>query len=142
MARQKAGCVRSFAEDQASVLHRGSGIGWPISAAPVTASTVVDNDADDTIAKVNASNDQVALGQSVARTMNPANDVDMVRFTVVAGQKVGFEVDPRNGSKLNTDLRLFDANGNQLAANNRAGSGAASASAFSGVASRRFRSCS
>jgi hypothetical protein len=43
-------------------------------------------------------------------------DVDVYKFTVSAGQRVGFDVDS-NGSGLDSYLRLFDAGGRQLAAN-------------------------
>lgn len=47
-------------------------------------------------------------------------DVDMHRITVTAGQQIAFDIDtPTNGAPgLGSQLRLFDANGNELAANN------------------------
>ncbi|HEV7300110.1 MAG TPA: DVUA0089 family protein [Tepidisphaeraceae bacterium] len=43
-------------------------------------------------------------------------DVDLFRITVAAGQRIGFDVD-NNGSGLDSYMRLFDASGRQLAAN-------------------------
>ncbi len=45
-----------------------------------------------------------------------ATDVDMFKFTARAGQRLGFDVDT-NGSPLNGYMRLFNAAGTQLAAN-------------------------
>lgn len=52
-------------------------------------------------------------------TISPDIDVDMVRFTVSAGQVVDFDIDTAaNGvGGLGSYLRLFDAQGQQLAAN-------------------------
>jgi hypothetical protein len=44
----------------------------------------------------------------------------MVKFTVNAGQRVGIDLDRAAGSTLNSFLRLFDAQGNQLHANDDA----------------------
>ena len=46
--------------------------------------------------------------------------MDLIRFTVKKGQKVGFDLDRASGTSLNSFLRLFDANGNQLASNDDA----------------------
>ena len=43
------------------------------------------------------------------------NDVDMYQFTVSPGQIVGFDIDRTSGN-LDSFLRLFDSNGNQIAA--------------------------
>ena len=40
-------------------------------------------------------------------------DVDLWRFTVTAGQWVGFDVDRASGSSLDSDLRVFTDAGNQ-----------------------------
>jgi uncharacterized delta-60 repeat protein len=48
-------------------------------------------------------------------SISPGTDVDMFKFTVTAGQRVGFDVDT-NGSPLDSYMRLFDADGEQLAA--------------------------
>lgn len=77
------------------------------------------NDPDDTIAEVvNRAGNIKSPGQFVDFTLDPANDVDLVKFTVVAGQRIGFDVDSRNGSALDTHLRLFKSDGTPLASNN------------------------
>lgn len=91
-----------------------------------------DADPDDTISKVNnLPGSNKSLGQYVDYTMSPKTDVDLVKFTVVAGQKVGFDVDSRNGSNIDTYLRLFKADGTQLAINNDGFAPGESASKFS-----------
>src|SRR5687767_1586883 len=50
------------------------------------------------------------------QAMDTAQDVDMYRFSVTAGQRIGFDVDRASGS-LDSYLRVFDAAGNQLAFN-------------------------
>jgi uncharacterized delta-60 repeat protein len=78
-------------------------------------------DPDDTISEVNlASGNQVKVGGSVSFSITNVTDVDLVRFTAKRGQKIGFDVDRATGSSLNSLLRLFDANGNQLALNDDA----------------------
>ncbi len=54
--------------------------------------------------------------------IDPANDLDIYQFRVTAGQVVDFDIDtPLNGgSGLGSYLRLFNAQGQQLAANNDA----------------------
>lgn len=71
-------------------------------------------------------NTSVALGfvgaTPIVRTeaIDFATDVDMHRLTVTAGQQIAFDIDtPTNGSPgLGSYLRLFDANSNELDANN------------------------
>src|SRR5439155_5073270 len=50
---------------------------------------------------------------------NPT-DVDVFGFDVVAGQRVGFDVDAITGSALDSYLRLFTAAGSQLSASDNA----------------------
>lgn len=89
-------------------------------------------DNDDTIAKVNASpGNTVTLDNYVDYTLSPNTDVDLVKFTVAAGQKVGFDVNSRNGSNLDTYLRVFKSDGTQLAANNDGAAPGEVASKFS-----------
>ena len=65
-------------------------------------------------------NDQIieayttSVGSSVSGTISPGTDVDMYRFTVSAGQWVGFDIDRPSGSSLDSWVRLFDSNGTQL----------------------------
>src|SRR5206468_10128408 len=79
-------------------------------------------DPDDTIAELvnNASNTK-SLGQFADFNLNPKDDVDLIKFTInTVGQKVGFDVDSRNGSNLDTYLRLFNSAGTQIGSNNDA----------------------
>jgi len=57
---------------------------------------------------------------TVNESIRSASDVDMYKFTVRAGQRVGFDIDtPTNGPPgLGSYLRLFDSRGRQLASNN------------------------
>lgn len=92
-------------------------------------------DNDDTIAEVNSSpGGTKTLGQFVDYTLNPQTDVDLVKFTVSAGQRVGFDVDSRNSSNLNTYLRIFNSSGTEIAANNDGAAPGESSSQFSYLA--------
>jgi hypothetical protein len=78
-------------------------------------------------------NDQIgealatSVGGTVTGTISPARtapdpgnnhaDVDMYAFAVTANQSVGFNIDLPSGSGLDSYLRLFDASGTPLAAN-------------------------
>lgn len=73
-------------------------------------------DLDDTIAEsVNLG----AVTTYVRRTgtIDSPKDVDMMRFTATAGQKLGFDVDLEPGSTLNSYVRVFSADGTELASN-------------------------
>ena len=60
-------------------------------------------DKDDTIPEVNTlPGNQIAVGGSVNFSVANVSDVDLVRFTVRAGQRVGFDVDRAAGSSLNS----------------------------------------
>jgi hypothetical protein len=61
---------------------------------------------------------QTALGSTVSGTISSSNDVDMFKFTVRRGQRVGFDVDRAAGSNFDSFIRLFNASGVQLASNN------------------------
>jgi Ca2+-binding RTX toxin-like protein len=89
-------------------------------------------DPDDAIAEVAAlpANNKL-LGQFADLAIENAPDVDLIKFTVLAGQKVGFDVDSRNGSNLNTYLRLFRSDGVALAANDNGVAPGEAASGFS-----------
>jgi pre-peptidase len=71
----------------------------------------------------------VAIGGSRAGSISPATDVDMHKFTVAAGQKIGFDIDRASGSSLDSHLRIFDAGGNELARNDNANAPGESSSA-------------
>jgi hypothetical protein len=92
--------------------------------APGSVSTI---DPDNTFAKADAK----SIGQTADFSMNPLNDVDMIKFNAVAGQHVSFDVDSRNGSNLDTALRLFNSSGTQLATNNDGKAPGESSSKFS-----------
>jgi len=69
-------------------------------------------------------NDQISeainLGTAPGQTdasINPADDVDMYRFTVQAGQRVGFDIDRPTGGRLDSYIRLFNGQGTQLSFN-------------------------
>src|SRR6266550_1795630 len=49
-------------------------------------------------------------------TIANGSDVNLYSFTVLAGQRIAFDVDHAS-SFLDAELRLFDSSGNQLAAN-------------------------
>ena len=74
----------------------------------------------------------VAVGTAASGTIGDgsfgATDVDMFSFTVVAGQRVGFDVDAAAGDTLDSYLRLFNGAGTQLAANNNGAAPGESAS--------------
>ncbi|WP_099069623.1 calcium-binding protein [Nostoc linckia] len=92
-------------------------------------------DPDDTIAEVeNRAGNIKTLGEFADFSLNVPTDVDLVKFTVSAGQRVGFDVDSRNGSNLNTYLRVFNSSGTQLAANNDGAAPGETSSQFSYLA--------
>jgi hypothetical protein len=89
-------------------------------------------DPDDTIAEVAARTANIkTVGQSADFTLDNPQDVDLVKVTVVKGQKIGFNVDGRNGSNLDTYLRIFNSSGTQLAANDNAAAPGEAAGKFS-----------
>jgi hypothetical protein len=76
--------------------------------------TVVATDANDQLSEAVAT----SVGTAVSGAVDDATDVDVLAFNVVAGQRVGFDVDLPTGGTLDSYLRLFDGGGAQLAANN------------------------
>jgi hypothetical protein len=77
-------------------------------------------DPDDTLAElVNNTKNTKTLGQYADFSMATRDDVDLIKFTVnTVGQRVGFDVDSRNGSNLDSYLRLFNSAGTRLVSNN------------------------
>ena len=76
--------------------------------------TVSDDDLNDQLSGA------LALGEvnrtlSMAGAIDSPTDVDMFSFTVMAGQRVSFDIDDTSG--LDSYIRLFDASGVELAAN-------------------------
>ena len=86
----------------------------------LTATAPPVGDTDDQIAEARS----LAIGASVGDTISNSTDVDMFRFTVTAGQKIAFDVDPATGSTLDSFLRVFNSAGTRLTSNdNRAAPG-------------------
>ncbi|MFZ4732674.1 MAG: DVUA0089 family protein, partial [Pirellulales bacterium] len=89
----------------------GSTGGYVLSLA------AVDPDPDDAIPQA------IELGaMTQARSRSgaidaPGTDVDMFSFVVTAGQRVGFDIDRSGMGTLDSYLRLFDASGRELRAN-------------------------
>jgi subtilisin family serine protease len=78
------------------------------------ANRTVGTDADDQLGEARP----LPVGSTTAaESVSNSADVDMFRFTVTAGQRIGFDVDNTAGSALNSYLRVFDASGRQLVTN-------------------------
>lgn len=85
----------------------------------LTATFGATTDPDDTINEVkNLASNALALGSFVDGDLSTLHDVDLYKITVTAGQRVSFDVDSRGGSNIDTFLRVFKANGSELAVNN------------------------
>ena len=81
---------------------------------------LVDPDSDDQIAEARS----LSVGASRSDTISGAVDVDLYKFTVSAGRRIGFDVDQATGSTLNSYLRVFNSAGTSIASNdNRAAPG-------------------
>jgi pimeloyl-ACP methyl ester carboxylesterase len=74
-------------------------------------------------------NDQIGEAVSLGYTTQTTNidgnisspsDVNMYSFSVLAGQRISFDIDLPSGSSLDSYIRLFNSSGTQLAANNDA----------------------
>ena len=80
------------------------------------------NDLDDALAEATPLGAITTTPKSATAAISPADDVDMYGFTVSAGQTIDFDIDTTaNGpGGLGSFLRLFNAQGQQLAANNDA----------------------
>jgi len=77
-------------------------------------------DADDQISEALKLGAISTAANSVSASVSPGTDVNMVAFSVTAGQVVDFDIDtPNNGpGGLGTYVRLFNPQGVQLAVNN------------------------
>ncbi|MBI3468045.1 MAG: DVUA0089 family protein [Planctomycetes bacterium] len=73
-------------------------------------------DLDDQISEAIALGPMTRMQVSTSQSINIGMDVDVFSFSVVAGQRIAFDIDRPSGT-LNSHLRLFDGNGNQLASN-------------------------
>lgn len=83
--------------------------GWGIDSIELN-----DTDSDDQISEASV----VALNTTVTNTIGHGRDVDMYAFDVAAGQTVAFDVDfATSGGMSDSEIRLFDAAGTQLARN-------------------------
>jgi hypothetical protein len=80
-----------------------------------TASTIV-SDPDDSIPEASDLGNITIVPTVFNASISPDTDVDMLRFSVVAGQTVDFDIDtPLNGpGGLGAYLRLYDSQGQQL----------------------------
>jgi hypothetical protein len=66
----------------------------------------------------------ISVGGSKSGTISNSTDVDLLKFTVSAGQRIGFDIDPATGSTLNSFLRVFNSAGSRITSNdNRAAPG-------------------
>lgn len=70
-------------------------------------------DANDTIGEA-AKAAAISIGSTISKSLASAADVNIYKFSVTAGQKVGFDIDAIGGSSLNSYLRLFDSAGKLL----------------------------
>jgi uncharacterized repeat protein (TIGR01451 family) len=64
----------------------------------------------------------ISLGQTLAGSVNPANDRDHYFFNGVAGQRVNIRMNRTSGT-VDPYLEFFDPNGNRVAFNNNGGGG-------------------
>lgn len=76
-------------------------------------------DPDDTIAEAIATNlDNVGQAATFSNAIDTNSDVDLYQIQLDAGEGVTLDIDAAtSGSNLDSLLRLFDANGNELAIN-------------------------
>lgn len=77
----------------------------------LTSLSVPATDPDDAISEAHLTQ----VGATVSDAVIPASDVDMYGFSVLAGQKVSFDIDHPAGSTLDSYIRLFNSSGTQLA---------------------------
>ena len=63
---------------------------------------------------------KLTIGQTVSGAISPSRDVDIYKFTVTAGQRIGFDIDFPAGSTLDSFLRLFDSAGREIEVNDDA----------------------
>lgn len=73
-------------------------------------------DSNDSIGEA-AKSSAIAVGSTISKSLASAVDVNVYRFTVTAGQRVGFDIDAIGGSSLDSYLRLFDSAGKLLKLN-------------------------
>jgi hypothetical protein len=76
-----------------------------------------DGDPDDQISEAFGLGAMTTTRTRTGQSISPGADVDMMSFTVTAGQRIDFDIDLPAGSGLDPYLRLFNSSGVQLAAN-------------------------
>jgi hypothetical protein len=82
----------------------------------LTAVATTPTDPDDQTSEARS----LAIGGSVTDSISTPTDVDLFKFTVTAGQRIGFDVDPTTGSTLDSYLRVFNPTGSRIAGNDNA----------------------
>jgi hypothetical protein len=92
--------------------------------------SVPDGDPDDTFTEAN-SKPALSTSSPVNFSMNPGTDVDIIKFTAAANKTYGFDVDSRNGSSLDTFIKIFKSDGTVLASNDNGAAPGESSSKFS-----------
>lgn len=90
----------------------GSSGAYTLITKVVSVATPTTGDSDDQISEARSiSTSSPRTNQSIG-----SKDVDMYKFTVSAGQRIGFDVDRTDGN-LDSYLRVFRSNGQQIASN-------------------------
>jgi pimeloyl-ACP methyl ester carboxylesterase len=75
------------------------------------------SDADDQISEAFPLGAMTQTRTRAGEAISPGTDVDMLSLTVVAGQRIAFDIDQASSPGIDSYLRLFTASGAQLAAN-------------------------
>ena len=70
-------------------------------------------DTDDQISEARS----ISVGGNVSDTISTPTDVDMFKFTVRAGQRIGFDVDLPSGSTLDSFVKVWKASGSRYTSN-------------------------
>jgi hypothetical protein len=73
------------------------------------------SDGDATISQARDLGDLSVVRRVTNYALNPSSDIDLFGFEIVGGQQANISVSRPAGSNLSSYLRLFDANGNELA---------------------------
>ena len=85
-------------------------------------------DTDDQISEARS----ISVGGNVSDTISTPTDVDMFKFTVRAGQRIGFDVDLPSGSTLDSFVKVWKPSGSRYTSNDN---GAAPGETSAGKAS-------
>lgn len=92
----------------------------------------------DTIAGDASTTGTIALGGSLNGTVDYLGDQDWFRVDLTAGTRYSFTTNPTGNGDFDTFLRLFDANGNQVAFNDDGGAALFSTLNFTATASGTY----